>query len=177
MIMSLDLAILFASAGSFLFFFILQVIVLRIVHEDAVLRWIINIFCVASIGHFALLALFFSVSSPEYPGGLIFMTAISYVLFGMMAFVYILCVFGPSETSIRVRVVRELYDIKGAKMTHDALLKRYNGEAILKRRIQRLQLAGEISLENGKYFIKNKSNAFFLIDAVAGILQKILRKP
>lgn len=174
--MPLDLAILVSSLLSFLVFFILQVVVFRLVHQEAVLRWIINIFGIASVMHLASLAVYFGVVNPVYPGGLLFMAGVSYFLFGLMAFVYILCVFGPSETSIRIRVVRELNEVKGGRLTHDALLKRYNGRIILRRRMERLILAGEIAEENGRYLIKNKSNAFFMIDAVAGLLQKIVRK-
>jgi hypothetical protein len=50
------------------------------------------------------------------------------------------------------------------------------GRLILERRIQRLLYAGEIIEQKGKYVLLNKANAFFMIDAVAGLIQKVLKK-
>ena len=177
MVLPFDYAILVSSGISFLAFFILQVIVFRMVHPEAVLRWIMNIFMIVSVLHLFVMAIAYNYLQLNYPGGLLFMAAVSYFIFGLTAFVYILCVFGPSETSIRIRLVRELQDVKGGRLTRDELLKKYNGRLILERRIQRLLYAGEILEQNGKYVLLNKANAFFMIDAVAGLIQKILRKP
>jgi hypothetical protein len=174
--LSFDLAILVCSGISFLAFFLLQVIVFRIVHPEAVLRWIMNIFMIVSVLHLFTMAIAYNYLQLDYPGGVLLMAAVSYFIFGLIAFVYILCVFGPSETSIRIRLVRELREIKGGRLTHDELLKKYNGRLILERRIQRLLYAGEIIEQNGKYVLLNKANAFFMIDAVAGLIQKILKK-
>jgi len=174
--LSLDLAILVCSGSSFLLFFLLQVIVFRMVHPEAVLRWIMNIFMIVSVLHLFTMAIAYNYLQLDYPGGVLLMAAVSYFIFGLIAFVYILCVFGPSETSIRIRLVRELEGVKGGRLTHDELLKKYNGRLILERRIQRLLYAGEIVEQNGKYVLLNKANAFFMIDAVAGLIQRILRK-
>ena len=173
---SFDLAIIICSGISFLIFFILQVIVFRMVHPEAVLRWIMNIFMIVSIVHLSTLAIVYHYLLLDYPGGVLLMAGVSYFIFGLLAFVYILCVFGPSETSIRIRLVRELQDIKGGRLTHDDLLKRYNCRLILERRLQRLSYAGEIIERQGKYVLINQSNAFFMIDAVAGLIQKVLKK-
>ena len=173
---ALDLAIIASSAVSFMVFFCLQVVVFRLVPQEAVLKWIMNIFAMASVLHFVFLTVFIGYNQPSYPGGIFLLSVVSYFLFGLAAFVYILCIFGPSETSIRIRVVRELGDLKGSRLAHEELLKRYNGQAILRRRIERLKLAGEIIEKDGRYLLLNKSNAFFMIDAVALLLQKMLRK-
>ena len=51
MVLPFDYAILVSSGISFLAFFILQVIVFRMVHPEAVLRWIMNIFMIVSVLH------------------------------------------------------------------------------------------------------------------------------
>ena len=173
---SLDIAILVWAGIFFIIFILLQLIVLRIVHPEAVLRWIVNIFLIVSVGQIAGLTFLFRYLGLEYPGGLIGMAAVSYFVFGLLAFVYIVCVFGPSETSIRIRLVREFWEAKGGRLTHEELLKRYNGRLILERRLQRLLLAGEIAERQGKYVLIGKGNAFFMIDAFAGLIQKILTK-
>ncbi len=172
----LDVSILLWVVISFAVFSLLKSVVLRILHPEAVLRGIVNIFIASSLIHCVGLALAFSSMGWEYPGGLLFMAAVSYGCFGLMAFVYIVCVFGPSETSIRIRLVRELSDARGGRMTHEELFRKYNGRMILERRLQRLVLAGEIAEQQGKYVLLGKANAFFLIDAVAGWIQKTLKK-
>lgn len=172
MTLSLDCAILAWAGCLFVLFFILQVVVFRMVHPDAVLRWIMNIFMMVSIAHAAGLALLYSNWKPDYPGGILLPAIVSYFIFGLVSFVYILCVFGPSETSIRIRLVRELVEMKGGRLSHDELLKRYNGRLILERRLDRLIQAGEIAKQDGKYVLVNKANAFFLIDMVAGFIRQ-----
>ena len=173
---SLDIAILEWAGIAFAVFILLQLIVLRMVHPDAVLRWIVNIFIIVSIGQIIGLAFLFHHLGLEYLGGLIGMAVVSYFIFGLLAFVYIVCMFGPSETSIRIRLVRELWDAKGGRLTHDELLTRYNGRLILERRLQRLLLAGEIFERQGKHVLVGKGNAFFMIDAAAALIQKVLKK-
>lgn len=176
MISTLDVSILLSVIMSFIVFILLKIIVLRILHPEAVLKGIVHVFIAASLIHCIGLALAFSFLEWEYPGGLLFMAAVSYGCFGLMAFVYIVCVFGPSETSIRIRLVRELSDSRGGRLTHEELFRKYNGRMILERRLQRLVLAGEIAEQQGKYVLLGKANAFFLIDAVAGWIQKTLKK-
>ncbi len=176
MALSLDIAILGWVVISIAVFILLQMIVLRMVHPDAVLRWIVNIFLIVSVGQIIGLAFVYHYLGLDYPGGLIAMAVVSYFVFGLLTFVYIVCVFGPSETSIRIRLVRELWEAKGGRLIHDELLKRYNGRLILERRLQRLLLAGEILERQGKYILIGKGNAFFMIDAFAGLIQKILKK-
>lgn len=176
MISPLDLSVLLSVFISFAVFILLKIIVLRMVHPEAVLRGIVNIFIAASLIHISCLAVAYSSLGWAYPGGVLFMAAVSYGCFGLMAFVYIVCVFGPSETSIRIRLVRELSDARGGRLSHEELLRRYNGRMILERRLQRLALAGEIIERQGKYVLLGKANAFFLIDTVAGWIQKILKR-
>lgn len=174
--MPLDVTIIAASVVSFVVFFVLKAIVFRVVHSDAVLKWIVNVFVVTSVLHLAGTIFWNDCSHQHFPGSFPLLAGVSYLLFGLSAFVYILCVFGPSETSIRIRLLREIQEQKGGRLTHEALLTKYNGEMILKRRIQRLLLAQTIVERNGRYEIKNKSNAFFLIDAMASLIQRVLRK-
>lgn len=174
--MPFDGVVIISAGASFVVFFILKAIVFRLVDPDAVLKWIMNVFAVTSVLHMAGIVFWNHLSSEQFAGSFLLMAAVSYVLFGLAAFVYILCVFGPSETSIRIRLLRELHEQKPGRLTHEALLEKYNGRIILKRRLQRLLLSGAIVEHNGRYEIKNKSNAFFFIDAVAAFIQKCVRK-
>ena len=85
---SFDLAIIICSGISFLIFFILQVIVFRMVHPEAVLRWIMNIFMIVSIVHLSALAIVYHYLLLDYPGGVLLMAGVSYFIFGLLAFVF-----------------------------------------------------------------------------------------
>lgn len=173
--LTLDMVIVGWAAVWFAVFIAAQLIVLRMVHPEAVLRWIVNIFAAVSVIQLIALAIVYYGFQWSYPGGIVLTAVMSYALFVLLAFVYIVCVFGPSETSIRIRLVRELWEAKG-RITHEELFKRYNGRMILERRLQRLVYAGQISERQGKYVLISKANAFFVIDVVAGLIQKILNQ-
>jgi D-alanyl-lipoteichoic acid acyltransferase DltB (MBOAT superfamily) len=168
--MPLDFAILGAAAGSFIVFFVLQMIVFRMLHQEAVLKAIMIIFFATSLVHLA--GWFFAagqVGVHSLIEGITFV-GLSYFTFGLTAFVYILCIFGPSETSIRIRVVRELFEAPGRSLSHSELANRYNARMILERRLERLTRSGEIVERAGKYKLIKKANFFFLIDSVANTL-------
>lgn len=176
MFSSLDIFICVSVAVSFFVFILLKIVILRMVHPEAVLRWIVNIFLMSSVVHCVGLALVYGHIARDLPGGFMFAAGVSYSIFVLLAFVYIVCVFGPSETSIRIRIVRELAQAKGGRLTHDELIRRYNGRLILERRLKRLILAQEIIEQNGTYVLRGKANAFFLIDAVANWISKTQKR-
>src|SRR5262245_38279688 len=131
--MSFDLLTIVSAVTSFAIFFLLQVVIFRIVHPDAVLKWIVNIFAITTIIHcLGLIALSHVLAHP-FHGSLLLLAGVSYFLFGLTAFVYILCVFGPSETSIRIRLLRELQEDKNGRLSREALLAKYNGQMVLTR--------------------------------------------
>lgn len=176
---TLDITILLSAAVSCACFFLLQIVIFRRVHPEDVFNAIMTIFYAASVVHIGVAFFIFGMINPQYDAhdhsSVIFTGAVSYFVFALAAFVYILCAFGPSETSIRIRVVRELAASRG-RLTHDQLLKQYNGRMILERRLQRFSKSGEIRSQQGKYILCKNTNAFFMIDIVAQLIRKILKK-
>ena len=75
-----DFAILVCSGSSFLLFFLLQVIVFRLVHQEAVLRWIMNIFMIVSGLHLFVMAIAYNYLQLDYPGGVLLIAAVSYFI-------------------------------------------------------------------------------------------------
>lgn len=60
------------------------------------------------------------------------------------------------ETARRIRILRELAEAP-AGLTAGELLRRYNAQEILERRISRLTKTGQIVLKNGRYYIENRT--------------------
>jgi hypothetical protein len=173
-----DWTIISSAAIAFMAFFLLQMIVFRMMHQEAVFKAILIIFAITSVLHLSGLSLALSVGRDFADADAMTKAVIivfSYLIFTMTAFVYILCVFGPSETSIRVRVARELMEGPDHGLSQAELLGRYNAKMILKRRIERLMLAGDIIEREGKYSLIKKANFFFFIDTVANAIHGFIK--
>ena len=78
------------------------------------------------------------------------------VVQGLLCFVYVLCIFGPYETSVRMRLVREI-DKAGTKgISLEALLGRYNAGTIVDLRLRRLMGSGDITEKDGVYRVSRE---------------------
>ncbi|OIO38381.1 MAG: hypothetical protein AUJ75_02940 [Candidatus Omnitrophica bacterium CG1_02_49_10] len=86
----------------------------------------------------------FMLSSPSLNGFIVYL-ALSNVYFHFM---------NMGETARRIRILRELASSKDG-LTLEELLKRYNAEEIIERRLKRLMDNRQISLKNGRYYIEN----------------------
>lgn len=56
------------------------------------------------------------------------------------------------ETARRIRILRELYDIKEG-LSLEEILERYNAKEVIERRMKRLMKNRQIVLKNGRYYI------------------------
>jgi len=99
-------------------------------------------------------------------------TVLAVLVFGLLCFVYIICIFGPYETSVRMRLVREIAKGGMEGILPEELLARYNAKTIVDIRLQRLLGAGDIVEKNGKYRVLRDQNVFYVFDAIAGVIKK-----
>lgn len=93
---------------------------------------------------------------------------------GIMCFVYVLCVFGPYETSVRMRLVREIGNAPSKGMPMAILNQRYNNETIVNIRLRRLLGSKYIKEHNGSYTAGVANNVFFVFDIVVKFLVKMI---
>ncbi len=98
--------------------------------------------------------------------------ALAMAVNGLLCFVYVLCVFGPYETSVRMRLVREIARAGAKGISRQELLKRYNAQTIVDLRLRRLMGSGDIIEKDGRYRVARKKNLFFIFDAIAGGIKK-----
>ena len=94
-------------------------------------------------------------------------------VYGLASFFYVLCLFGPYATSIRLRLIKEL-DVPAGK-TLAVVKDSYNDQVILDTRLKRLLSAGDISCAAGVYKMVRSKNVFFVIDALARKLHALIR--
>lgn len=172
----LDQCVLGCAVVSFLTFWLAQLIFFRSVPPGGIFKALMSFaltgLCVAaglSSGVLLKLSAFSAISMGERVG-CFFLTLLIYFF---LVFLYILCVLGPYESSIRLRLVRELYRAFPQSLTPAQLFDRYNARWILERRIQRLLTSGDIVCRDRRYYLVKKYNAFFLADKVAQMLARL----
>jgi predicted transcriptional regulator len=85
----------------------------------------------------------------------------------MLGFCY-LNVISLGETARRIRIIRELYNSRDG-LSLEEILQRYNSQEILERRINRLMDSGQITHQNGRYYIGKQ---FVLIVAKLLVIMK-----
>ncbi len=98
----------------------------------------------------------------------------SLCVYGLASFVYVLCIFGPYATSIRLRLMSELDAPQGKTMAE--ISRTYDSRVICDARLKRLLASGDIGFDGHRYHIARTNNAFFIIDAVARTLHAIMQK-
>lgn len=167
--------ILTAGVGflSFVFFLLVHVALFRRVRPESLLKSLLSCVLVMLAFPVVLMAISFHLKTVDAPmDGWVCGTLLAVLLQGLLCFVYVLCIFGPYETSVRMRLIREIAKKGPGGISHQDLLGRYNDQTIVDVRLRRLVGSGDIIEKNGRYQASNKKNLFFVFDAIAGILKK-----
>ena len=176
MSVSFDLWIVLTGVASFINFFIIHVPVLRFTPAEKALKGLVNCVWIAFAGHMAFIFLCLQDHAPMLAGlgilGVTIWAALSLMIFFLLVFFYVLCVFGPTETSVRFRLIEVLASAKDKGANLNEILNAYNAKKIFELRLERLQEAGDIRFDNGKYFLVKKSNVFLILDALAARLKR-----
>lgn len=167
--------ILTAGVGffSFIIFLAVHFIAFRWVRPERLLRSLLV--CVVAIMGcpILLMGIFCSLKWVDTtPQAWLGAAVLALTIQGLLCFVYVLCVFGPYETSVRMRLVREIAGGGVRGVSIQELANRYNAQTIVDIRLQRLIGSGDVIEKNGKYRVVSSSNFFFIFDAIAGVLKK-----
>ena len=165
---SLDTSIIGTTAVALLVFIVGHVIVVRFSADDKIFDAIQKEFL---LGFCVLTLLVLPQQITLADKFLIFI--LSLCMYGLASFFYVLCLFGPYATSIRMRLVKELDDPKGKTLA--AFSQAYNDHHILGVRLKRLLSAGDVRLKGDQYVMARDKNAFFIIDAIAEKLHALIR--
>lgn len=166
--MSADILILLIAASSFFFFLILFILKTRRLADQAIINMIKEVFYISS-GLCLGLCVYLPktlTSLSEY----IIVGICAQLLFGLAAVIFVLCIFGPNETSIRMRLISVLGKFPQG-LTRETMHQYYNNQIMLRVRLKRLMGAGDITLNGNKYELKHQHNAFFIIDQCARALK------
>jgi len=171
--MGIDILTLGVGIFSFLVFFLVHGITFRWVRPEQLLKSLLG--CVmAMMGlPLVLMAVLYVLKAADAGWQeWVWAGILALLIEGLLCLVYVLCVFGPYETSMRMRLVREIARGGQKGISLDELLGSYNDETIVNLRLQRLIGSGDIIEKDGRYRAGHKQNFFFIFDAIAGVLKK-----
>jgi hypothetical protein len=171
--MSIDALTVTAGLGSFACFFLVHVITFRWLPPERLLQSLLLIVLAVMALPAVLMALAQDLKIIDVPWGELACAAgLGMLINGLACFVYVLCIFGPYETSVRMRLVREIALGGTDGLLHQELLGRYNAETIVEIRLRRLLGSGDIIEKDGLYRCGRPGNFFFVFDIIAGALGK-----
>ena len=175
---NLDLFVISNAAVSFMIYLAIHFSTFRLINPRAVLKWLMNIFLIGGLFNMGGTAIYCVAATDLLrQNGVVAMGIygmVSLAIYGFAAFLYVLCIFGIHESSIRMRLLRELYAARPLALSLDELLSRYNAQTILKKRLERLLASGEINSDGTRYRIQNPSNFFLFKDFIARKILKIV---
>ena len=171
--MTLDFLAVAVAFFSFGVFLLVNFITFRWVRPEHLLRSLL--ICVVAIMAcpLALMGIFYLVRLIDVsPYAWMAASFLALSIQGLLCFFYVLCLFGPYETSIRMRLVREIARPGSQGLSLKELLERYNVETMVNLRLARLLGSGDIVCKNGLYQVGRGRNFFFVFDAIAAVIKK-----
>lgn len=174
----IDFIIISCTLACFVVFILFQFIIFRFTKQKNVINSLIMITLSAFIFVNLMCYIFINLSGIkiEYSVGvIIFAMLMVLLIYGLLVYLYSLYVFGVNESSIRIRLLREISDGQARGILLSDLSKRYNDDVIINTRINRLLSSGEIKLKNGKYCMGNSFGIFALQSFIIYKLKKVLQ--
>ncbi len=168
-----DILILINTLLGFITYMVVQVIVFRKIKQTEVLRGLFSVYIISALTLVivSLSSYFFSIVQESF--AIIFLgLIISFFLYTILILGYIMVIFGITESSVRIRLLREI-SIFGNGIKVAQILKIYNKDVILEKRLKRFLAAGAISLRNGYYQRERGFSAYTLPDLVIRFFWKL----
>ncbi len=170
--MNIDVLTMGAAVFSFVIFLLVHFISFRWVQPERLLRsLLLCVIAVMVIPVFLMLLFFIFKAADETLPAWICAAILAVVVQGLMSFMYVLCIFGPYETSVRMRLIREIAWGASKGISAQELSDRYNAKIMVDIRLQRLVGSGDIAQKDGRYRVIKQGNLFFIFDAIAGVLK------
>ncbi len=171
----MDWLILIIAVVSFILFLVIHVGTFRYTSRQNVLSALRNI-CLLSWAVGAMFLVGVVGFNIFLDGSWLKIAFFETFIYGLLCFLYVLYVFGPFESSIRFRLIFELYQNHPQGMSREDIEKKYNSDIFLRRRLDRLLASGDLVLAGDVYQLRRRQNIFMLLDIVSERLQKVISK-
>lgn len=150
----MDFPVIKSAVINFVIYLVLQLVIFRFIEKKQVFKWLVAVFFL-SVFYSSLLWLIFSPFN--------FFYFISQILSSLMIMIYVLAVFGVSTTSLRIALLSLIFQNQDG-LNLNGILKKYNRETIIDKRVERFVASGQLFLKDG-CFQKSGKFSFFLLPA------------
>jgi len=164
--MNNDLNLLILTLVSFALYLLLQIVIFRFLPRSSVVKLVLYTYFLGGIANIIICVTRFGTNWE--------LVLISFINYSLITAVYILGVFGMVESALRIRLVTEV-DRRPQGISKSQVLKIYNRELIVNKRLERFLRSGDLKYNRGYYFIGKKVSFFFLHSLILNTLGKIYK--
>jgi len=154
-------------------FAVAQLLLFRFISPESVLKWLIKLIAAGGLSDISAAVL---LSWKNFDAGLLevtFFSVLSLAIYLMLTYLYVVGIFGPYESSVRLRILREIYSVSPKGMSLEGLLSRYSAAWILERRMNRFISAGDVTFDGKTYSLRKQKNFFVFADNVSAWIRKL----
>ena len=171
--MGIDILTVGVGVLTFGIFLLIHLVTFRRMRPEKVLRSLFVCVVAMTMIPVPLLQIFCTLKVVSAPPLVWLGAALSAIVIeGLLCVFYVLCIFGPYETSVRMRLVREIAKASSDGISMEELLKKYDSSTMVDMRLRRLMGSGDIIEKDGIYRAGSGRNIFFIFDAIAGMIKK-----
>lgn len=174
--MNADIFAVISSAVEFALFWVLHVLIFRYVGKQQILKWISYLFLTVSLtaayAEWHLVSAFSIIPVTQIAVKL-FVLAVVFILFALYTFIYIINIFGAIESAIRVRLLNMVAETGSRGLRKTVLMKKYNKNIIIRKRLLRLVSSGELAVENNQYRINKRISLIFIPVYITEFMHRI----
>lgn len=154
-----DILIVIHALIFFLIFLGFHIVTFRTIGDREVFKKLV--YNVVIVGVFQIVTVVIAVRQ-EPIALVVAVVVLTLVIYTLMAWSYILGVFGITVTSVRMQMLPEIAKSGSRGITIGALLTHYNRKRMVSQRLFRLVSSGELKDVGGRYFIRRKISPFLV---------------
>ena len=168
----MDFLTIISVLSSFILFVIVKIVIFRFIKQENIVTGLVYAIVVSSVLHFILFAAFTTFFFTPF-----LLSIISYFMFLLIDFIYIMAVVGIVSTSLRIQLLIEIYKKDQKGISYSRLLKKYNRKIIVRNRLKRLKDTGDIE-QSGSYYHYHEKLSYFRLHTFAMVmLSKLYKRP
>lgn len=168
----MDFFIIVSVLSSFIIFLTAKIVIFRLIRQENIVSGLIYATAVSSILHFMIFGIFTIYFFIPF-----FLSLISYFMFILLDFIFIMAIVGIVTTSLRIQLLIEIYKMGRKGILYNQLLKSYNRKIIVRNRLNRLKDTGDVEESHGYFHYKKKFSYFRLHTFAMVLLGKLYKRP
>ena len=169
----IDLLIILSSLTTVVVFLILQILIVRSVDNNKAAGWSISIYKWGAIGNVVVSSLAYSAFMNTTPVHILIFIILSSIFYLSIALIVYLFIFGIAFTSVRAQLVSIIDSAGKNGLTYSEILRKYNKDIIVKKRLERLTKYGALSYKHGLYQTTDSLSLISIANYILVALKKV----